>query len=100
MRRKMFVAAAMSIAIGATACGGSSSSTPTGTNAKEPIKILVSAPLTGDSAESGQDLVHGAELAADYINSKGGIAAGPHKGAKIAINGIDDSGTTEGATTV
>jgi len=64
------------------------------------IKILVAAPLTGSGAESGQDMVHGAELAAEYLNGKGGVQGGELKGAKFTIEGVDDKGTTEAATTI
>jgi branched-chain amino acid transport system substrate-binding protein len=64
------------------------------------IGITVSAPLSGDSAETGKDMLHGAELAAEYVNGKGGVAAGPQKGAKLTITGGDDQLSTKGALAV
>lgn len=72
----------------------------TGNGATEEIKILMSVPLTGDYAETGEDMVNGAKLAAEYINDKGGIAAGPHKGARITIQSADDELSTEASSTI
>jgi branched-chain amino acid transport system substrate-binding protein len=77
-------------------CGNGSSSTSSG---HQDLKILFSAPLSGDSAESGTAEVNGAKLAADEINAAGGIASGPHKGAKVVIVPVDDELSTQGATT-
>ncbi|MDQ2699497.1 MAG: ABC transporter substrate-binding protein, partial [Actinomycetota bacterium] len=45
---------------------------PQSTADADEVRILFSAPLSGDSAESGQALLNGAELAADIINEAGG----------------------------
>jgi ABC-type branched-subunit amino acid transport system substrate-binding protein len=66
----------------------------------EEIRVLVSAPLTGDSAEFGVALQRGAELAAKQINDAGGIAGGPHQGARIKIESADDQLDTDAAATI
>lgn len=73
---------------------------PTEEAAAEEIRVLLSAPLTGDSAEFGVALQHGAELAAEQINAAGGIASGPHQGAMITIEAVDDQLDTDAATTI
>jgi branched-chain amino acid transport system substrate-binding protein len=101
------------------ACGGSTATTTTTaapattaapvTTAAPPettaaplpeIRILVSAPLTGDYAETGEDLVNGAQLAADWINERGGVSAGPLQGAMLVIESADDEVSTEAAATI
>jgi branched-chain amino acid transport system substrate-binding protein len=79
-----------------SACGGGGS----GSDDVDEIKILVAAPLTGDSAESGQDMVNGAKLAADYLNEQGGVQSGELKGKKFVIESSDDQMETEAATTI
>lgn len=64
------------------------------------IRILVSAPLTGDYAETGEDLVNGAQLAADWINERGGVSAGPLQGSTLVIESVDDEVSTEAAATI
>lgn len=66
----------------------------------EDVRLLVAVPLTGDSAETGEDMVHGAELAAAYINENGGIPSGPMQGAQIVIESADDEMSTEASTTI
>jgi branched-chain amino acid transport system substrate-binding protein len=46
---------------------------PTAPTTKEPIKIGVILPLTGEMANWGESMKGGIELAKDEINSKGGI---------------------------
>lgn len=53
--------------------------------AEDVIKIGVSCPMTGDQAKIGQDMLHGAELAAAEINAAGGIL-----GKKVVIDALDD----------
>jgi branched-chain amino acid transport system substrate-binding protein len=45
--------------------------------AADPVRIGVSAPMTGDAAGSGQEAMNGAKLAADRLNAKGGILGRP-----------------------
>lgn len=117
------VAAAIVLAAFIAGCGGDDSSdesastdatTPAATEAPadttadtepaggsgEEIRVLLSAPLTGDSAEFGVALQRGAELAAEQINAAGGISEGPHQGATITIEAVDDQLSTDAATTI
>lgn len=66
----------------------------------EDIRILVSVPLTGDAAETGEDMVHGAELAAAYLNEQGGVQSGALEGAQFVIESADDEMSTEASTTL
>ncbi|MFC4053783.1 branched-chain amino acid ABC transporter substrate-binding protein [Actinomadura syzygii] len=61
-------------------CGDSGGSDGSG-----PIKIGVPAPLSGDSASAGQDILAAAKVAAAEINKAGGV-----KGRKIDIVEADD----------
>lgn len=59
-----------------TGCSNGASTTTdssTAGAAKAPIKIGFSAPLTGNCAKAGQDMVNGAQLAVDEINAAGGV---------------------------
>lgn len=62
------------------------------------IRIVLAAPLTGASAETGGDMVHGAQLAADYLNETGGVAGGPLAGKRFVIVAVDDQESTQTAT--
>lgn len=64
------------------------------------IRIMLAAPLTGPSAETGNDMVHGAELAADYLNEQGGVTEGPLSGRRFVIVPVDDQESTQTATTL
>ncbi len=64
MRTKLFVSFAAAVSIAAGLAGQSSAQT---------IKIGVNEPLTGPFAASGTYVVNGAKIAADEINSKGGV---------------------------
>lgn len=80
----------MGLLLTATACGGSSSGAPTSGSAsggdKGAIKIGVVAPLSGDSAAAGTDILNGAKLAADKINKAGGVL-----GRQIELVPADDA---------
>lgn len=99
-RRRSAVGIALlgAFALALSACGDDSGSA-SGADIDE-IKILVAAPLTGDSAETGEDMVNGAELAAAYLNERGGVQSGPFKGKKYVIEKVDDQLETEAATTI
>ncbi len=101
-RRKPLLLALSLLVLAAVAAGcGSSGGSSSGSGGKtREVRILVSAPLSGDYAESGQELVAGAKLAASQLNAAGGIAAGPMRGAKLQIEAADDGLSTEGATTI
>lgn len=92
--RRRALATIAAVALSSAACAGTSQ------DAGEEIRILVAAPLSGDSAETGQDMVHGAELAADYLNENGGATTGPMAGKKFTIVPVDDQGSTQTATTL
>jgi branched-chain amino acid transport system substrate-binding protein len=106
MRRAVAAAAIAALAAFVVAgCGGDSSSSSSGGGGGsggkgKTIGVSISAPLSGDSAETGTDMLHGGELAASYLNSNGGIAAGPMKGAKLTVTGGDDAMTVKGALAV
>jgi branched-chain amino acid transport system substrate-binding protein len=72
-----------------TACSPQSSGDP------DEVRILFSAPLSGDSAESGQALLNGAELAAEIINEAGGA-----DGRTVVIEAADDEMTTQAANSI
>jgi branched-chain amino acid transport system substrate-binding protein len=91
--------AAVVAAISLSACGGSESESSSAGGSKT-IKVLVPAPLTGDYAEEGHDVVNGAKMAAAWLNEQGGVKTGPMKGSKFAITAVDDGLSTEAATTI
>jgi branched-chain amino acid transport system substrate-binding protein len=94
-RRRILLASVALAAVPATVlvagCGSSdsaSSSTAAATTATAPansISIAVEAPLSGDQAASGQDMLNGVKLAADEVNAKGGVL-----GKQINIIPVDD----------
>lgn len=86
--RTMMVAVMVALSLGATACSGSNSAggSSGGSSGGGDILIGVPAPLSGDSASAGEDIVHGAELSAKKINDAGGI-----DGKKIKIVSQDDA---------
>lgn len=74
----------------ASACGGAGGGS--GGSSGGDILIGVPAPLSGDYASAGTDVVHGAELAAKDINAKGGVL-----GRKLKIVSQDDACTAQTA---
>lgn len=70
----------------AAACGGGSGGTGSTGSSSGPIKIGVPVPISGDYASAGQDIFHGAQLAAEAINARGGI-----NGRKIQLVEADDA---------
>ena len=52
----------------------------------DPLRIGLEAPLSGEQAVTGEDMLRGAELAADEINAAGGV-----DGRQIEIVPIDDA---------
>ncbi|MCH0569139.1 branched-chain amino acid ABC transporter substrate-binding protein [Streptomyces sp. MUM 136J] len=67
-----------------SACGGNGSSG--GDDGSGPIRIGVSAPLSGDSAAAGTDIVNAAKLAVKKINKEGLLG-----GRKVEIVQVDDA---------
>jgi branched-chain amino acid transport system substrate-binding protein len=81
-RRTLLIACAAALSMSAAACGNDTE----GGGDSGPIKIGVPAPLSGDSASAGQDIVAAAKVAASEINDAGGI-----KGRMIEIIAEDDA---------
>jgi branched-chain amino acid transport system substrate-binding protein len=52
-------------ALALTGCSGGASA--------EPLRIGLEAPLSGEQAVTGEDMLRGAQLAADEINAEGGV---------------------------
>lgn len=108
LRPWVFVVVALAL-LGA-ACGddgGGDGSASSGTDDSgggvgevDDIRILMAVPLTGDSAETGNDMVHGAELAAEYLNEQGGVQSGELEGAQFVIESADDELSTDASTTI
>lgn len=91
MRTMKKIAAAIlaaSMVIGLAACGGSGASGDT-------IKIGLATPLTGASAQDGQAIQNGVNLAVKQINDAGGI-----DGKKVEVVAEDDKGDSSEAATV
>ena len=98
-RRKILLASVAAVAVPATlfvaGCGSSDSAsadtaaaTATAATATAPpnsISIAMEAPLSGEQAASGQDMLNGVMLAADQVNAKGGVL-----GKQINIIPVDD----------
>lgn len=84
------------VALAATACSSSSSSSSSSStssgsaqsnsSSSGSIIIGVPVPLSGEYASAGVDIMHGAQLAADNINSAGGVL-----GHKIQVVSQDDA---------
>lgn len=72
--------------VGVAGCAGSESDSPTDTSSSDVVRIGLQAPLTGDQQAVGIGMLNGAELAAEEINTSGGI-----NGKDIAIVPIDDA---------
>jgi len=68
---------------------------PTAPTTKEPIKIGVLVPLTGEAASWGQNSLAGITLATKEINDKGGI-----NGRKVEIIAEDDRCSAEGVNAI
>ncbi len=75
---------------------------PTPTEAKPcTVKIAMVGPLTGDAAFWGNQMVRGASLAIDQINTAGGIKNGPYKGCTFEVSGpYDDRADPTEATNI
>ncbi len=81
-RRGTLGAALFALSMVATACGGSSGTTPSGS-----IRIAVFGPMTGTYAATGKQIWTGAKLAGDDINAAGGVL-----GMKLELVQTDDQG--------
>jgi branched-chain amino acid transport system substrate-binding protein len=77
--------AAGALSLGIAACGGSGDNTSGSDSGK--LRIGLEAPLSGDLETLGKGMLNGAELAADQLNSDGGLL-----GKDVEIVPIDDGG--------
>lgn len=64
------------------------------------VKIALVAPMTGDAAFWGNQMVKGANLAMEQINERGGIQKGVYKGAKYEFLTYDDRGDVTESTNI
>lgn len=94
MNRKRMVCL-LAVLVLLQACGSGSSS-----QAQPDIKMYYAIALTGGFAEQGTNACNGAKFAADSINQQGGIAKGPHQGAKLVIECIDNQQSPEASATI
>src|SRR5690606_27282145 len=99
MRMRKIAAVAAVAALSATLMSCSSDAERDGEGSAE-IRVLFSAPLTGDSAESGRAMLDGAELAAEIINEAGGVTGPDGTARKIVVEGADDEMTSQGANAI
>ncbi|TMR19139.1 ABC transporter substrate-binding protein [Nonomuraea zeae] len=76
---------ALVVALALTACGQRPSETQAG-EAKRPIVIGVSLPLTGDFAQPGSEAKRGYEIWRDMVNAKGGVL-----GRQVELKIVDDA---------
>lgn len=81
----LFALLSLSLFGGLAACGGDARS---GDGSE--IELLVTAPLTGYSADIGQDICDGAKFSASRINQAGGIKDGPMEGSRLAVQCADN----------
>ncbi|TPE48042.1 ABC transporter substrate-binding protein [Amaricoccus solimangrovi] len=63
--------------------------------AQETVKLAAAGPMTGPSAETGQRMKAGIELAVEEINASGGVG-----GKTLVVDFYDDEGKPEGAAAV
>ncbi len=63
-------------------------------NFKGTITIGVSAPSTGDTADGGQQIIQGVQLAAQLVNDNGGLL----DGLKVNVAAVDDKASTSAVT--
>ena len=69
--------------LGGAACG------------KKEVTLVVAAPMTGEQAQAGKDLLDAVQFAAEEWNSKGGVL-----GKKVAVVGVDDKGDPQAAAKI
>lgn len=92
---RMLLVGLISIALLATGCGTGKSvsdSSSASSSDNKPIQIGFSSPLTGGSAQGGQDMLNGAKIAESEVNAAGGIL-----GRQIQIVSEDDGGDPQQA---
>ncbi|UOF88870.1 ABC transporter substrate-binding protein [Fodinisporobacter ferrooxydans] len=81
----MFLALALSTSLILSACGKSN----------DTIKVVVAGPMTGSSAQFGESMKEGTQMAANEINKKGGLL-----GKKIELDFEDDKGDPKEAVNI
>ena len=87
-RFAVVIASLMSVALAATA--------PALAQSKEPVKIGLSAAVSGGSAASGEAIKRGLQIAIDEINAKGGVLGGR----KLELIVRDDEGNPQKGVTI
>ena len=85
------VVGALGVSLALAACSSSDSSSSSGGGSKEPIKIGVVTPITGQAAAGTQNSVKGAEARAKAFNDAGGL-----DGRMIQIVEGDDASSIDG----
>jgi branched-chain amino acid transport system substrate-binding protein len=91
-------ATAVLLALGATACGGSSNSSSapaTSESGTSTIKLPAMEMLTGDVAYYGQLFMNGIQVAVDQVNASGGV-----NGAKLDLVKLDNASTNAQTVTL
>jgi len=88
MNKKFLFATAIAASALLAGCGSSSSSdtASTTTTASKNVRIGMEGPLSGSQKVTGEGMLNGAKLAADRLNTKGGLL-----GKQIEIVPIDDA---------
>jgi branched-chain amino acid transport system substrate-binding protein len=89
MKLKVSVALAATAGLVLAGCGSKSASSEGG---KDPLVVAVVVPLTGASAKTAEQMVNGAKLAVEKVNTDGGVG-----GRKLEIKVYDDKLTGEDA---
>jgi branched-chain amino acid transport system substrate-binding protein len=90
-----FTATLAALTVLVTSCSQSTTTSPSAD-----IKLDFAIALTGDAAEIGNAGCQGAQFAANSINAGGGLRGGPHNGAHLVVQCIDDQGSPDAAITV
>ena len=96
MKRRTLTAVLMAavLAMGLTACSSSNGGSDSAASESDTIRIGCAIPLTGASAQDGQSIQNGAQIAVDQVNAEGGI-----DGKQVELVVEDDKGdASEGAT--
>jgi branched-chain amino acid transport system substrate-binding protein len=91
------IALAITVGVGLTIAGCTSSSTTTSSTVPAPVPglVAVEGPMTGSQSATGIDMYRGAQLAADQINAAGGV-----DGVKLHLVQADDAALPATGVTV
>jgi branched-chain amino acid transport system substrate-binding protein len=82
MKKALVLLSVPAVALALGACGGSDS----GSGSSETVRIGLEGPLSGDQKVTGEGMLNGAKLAAEFLNANGGI-----DGKQVEIVPIDDA---------